>query len=467
MPIYTPGPTYRASLADWRLLRDCDIGEPAVKMAGSLYLRKLSDQSDEEYEHYLHRAMFPGILRRTVDDFVAMIVDRDPEIQLGAAESLRPQLDTVTHDGQSFLSFVAKVLREVILIGRYGGLVDAMPDGSRVYMVGYPAESIINTRTRYVVGTKQPTLIVLEESVETWEDPFIMDERRIYRTLSLLQGDLGKPEYQQGIFNPDAEGSYPDVANESFTPTVRGVPFDSIPFTFFGSRDLSWTVQRSPMLDIALLNLHLYRFLADLNWGLHFTALPTPVISGAVGGPGGEEKAQLAIGPSRVWELDAGATATMLEFTGSGLTFLENAVKSTMDTMRVLGARMIGTGANQGSENPQVANLREQGERSALYSVADTAERGLTCMLKTWVRFNGLSDDGVSCTLSRDFRGIPMDENMAVALMRMYRGGNLPQDIVDQALVEGGFLPGRVTTAQIKTLRAQPGQLPDIPADKL
>jgi hypothetical protein len=111
----------------------------------------------------------------------------------------------VTHDGQSFTSFVAKVLREAILIGRYGGLVDAMPDGSRVYMVGYPAESIINIRTRYVGGTKQPTLIVLEESVETWEDPFAMDERRIYRTLSWLQGDLGKPEYQQGIFNPDAE----------------------------------------------------------------------------------------------------------------------------------------------------------------------------------------------------------------------------------------------------------------------
>jgi hypothetical protein len=348
MPIFIPARSYKSAVADWRLLRDCDIGERAIKEAGQRYLRKLSDQTDTEYEHYLERAMFPNITRRTVDDFTSMVLHRDIEIELPGVEDLTPELDEITHEGQPFTAFAAKVIRETILMGRYGALVDAMPDGSRVYIAGYPTESILNVRTGYLGGIRQPTMIALEEVVESWDDPYAAEERRIYRTLEMVPGDL-QQVYQQNMWSPDASGNYPDVADASPQIAVQGQPVASIPFVFFGAKGTTSEVQRSPMLDIALLNLHLYRFLADLNWGLHFTALPTPVISGAVGTtPGTARRGAAGDRPVPVWELDAGATATMLEFTGSGLTFLENAVKNTQDTMRVLGARMISTGA-QGS----------------------------------------------------------------------------------------------------------------------
>jgi hypothetical protein len=126
----------------------------------------------------------------------------------------------------------------------------------------------------------------------------------------------------------------------------------------------------------------------------------------------------------------------MLEFTGSGLTFLENAVKNTHGHDARPGRAHDRHRRQQGSENPRSPTCGSRASARRSIRVVDSAERGLTRMLKTWVRFNGRPTTA-SLHLNRDFRNIPMDENMAIGLMRMYRAGNLPQDVVDKAWSKG------------------------------
>ncbi len=119
------------------------------------------------------------------------------------------------------------------------------------------------------------SLVVLKECEEVADpaDPFATESVEQYRVLRLLEG-----AYIQELWRAVAGKTLTLVAR--FSPRRKGAPLTYIPFTFFGAQGNESTVDDPVLYNLALVNLAHYRNTADFEHGVHFTGLPTAVISG-------------------------------------------------------------------------------------------------------------------------------------------------------------------------------------------
>ena len=266
--------------------------------------------------------------------------------------------------GLSLHQFAEMVAEEVVKIGRCGVLVDHPPMtealtvaqaesmGMRPYMRLYDAESIINWRTDRIAGTETLTLVVLEEEYQEWKDEFEYKCIKQWRVLDLPEG-----VYRQRVFRKNDRGDF--YVESQTIPTSQGKAIAQIPFEFFGVRDNSPGVDKPPLLDLVDVNLSHYRTTADYEHGLHFTGLPTPVVTGFYAD---EQSAQLRIGSGTAWLLpDPAAKAFYLEFSGQGLSELREALRAKESMMATLGARILAPEKSV-QETAQTAAIHRAGE---------------------------------------------------------------------------------------------------------
>jgi hypothetical protein len=158
-------------------------------------------------------------------------------------------------------------------------------------------------------------------------------------------------------------------------PLVYGVPFKRIPFRFFNATTNLTDIEKPPILDILTLNLSHYRTYAQLEHGRFFTANPVYYVSG------GNEDDDFHIGPSVVWQIDAGQTAGIIEFNGQGLKSLETALNTKEDQVASLGGRLLGESANAGQSDNQV-KLKDRNEQSLLLNVTTVLNENFTYLLQ-------------------------------------------------------------------------------------
>lgn len=466
MPVVSRHPRYTSWISDWSQLRDFVAGERAVKnkdkaTSSGFYLPRLTDQTPEEYHSFVERAVFFNAVRRTLEGLVGLVFRRPPEIELPESEEswLRPKLECVTSDGEPFEIFARRIVHEVLLMGRFGGLVDRPPKGGDPYFVGYQAETITNWRTGFYEGRRRPDQILAYEVAESASsDGFGTSESYRYRELALDEDGF----YVQRLYPEDGDGNFLDVPEgPPVRPEIRGRPFTEIPFVFFGAEDLRPEVRRPPLMDICSLNLHHYRASADLAHGRHYTAIPTYWVTAP---QTRDEQTHYAVGPNRVWLIEPEGSAGILEFNGQGLTYLENATADIERQMAVLGARLIFPPRRTASESSETTALRERGEQATLYSILDVIEQGLNKLLSWWVEWQDVDPAGTSIRFNRDFSDTRMGYREALMLMRYWQSHAIPLDVLLEALHEGELLPTRATPKRIKDLLEQPGQLPDIEA---
>ena len=82
MPVNSTHADYDAMQLAWLRARDVYAGEDAVKLAGTRYLPRLEEQSDDEYSAYVERGSFFNATARTVEGFLGLIFRRDPTVKL-------------------------------------------------------------------------------------------------------------------------------------------------------------------------------------------------------------------------------------------------------------------------------------------------------------------------------------------------------------------------------------------------
>lgn len=438
MALDSTNPDFDAWVADWQLMRDVLAGERAVKDAGSLYLPMLSGQDAGEYEAYKKRAAFHEATARTLDGLCGAVFRKPPQIDApDAAEGL---LDNVTGRGAPLEVFAKGLVREAMAVGRYGVLVDLPQSGGEPYQAGYVAESIINWRVTIVDGRPRLSLVVLAETAEAaGEDEYEREERSLYRVLRLDEAGF----YTQELWEK-TEGSKEDVftlLEGPFRPVRSGVALKFIPFQFFGPMHLQPGCQKPPLLGLANVNLSHYRTSADLEHGAHFTALPTPWISGGLAGQkGAEGQGQVRIGSGVAWMLTKDSQAGMLEYTGQGLEALEKRLERKEKHMAVLGARLLEDQKTQ-TEAFQTVSMRHQGENSMLASVADTVGRGLTNTTNWQLWWNGGGETDATIELNKDFIERALTPQEMVHLVAGWQQGGYGGEALFFNLQQGERLP--------------------------
>lgn len=434
MPINSNHPSYTANSEAWTRCRDVVAGEQAVKKAGTKYLPRLSAQSPTDYENYKLRATFFNIVGKTLVALVGLAMTK-PVI-----EKHDEQLDRWFKDGEGMQlnELIGYALHEILLMGRIGLLVDAPVGGGQPTISTYAAESIIN----WSVSGDKLEWVVLKELIEKQNasDQFVTETEVQYRLLAIINGI-----YMIQTFDKAGQATSMPI-----TPTIDNRPIDYIPFLVINASSTGMGVEKPPMEDIANLNLSLYRTSADLEWGRHFTGLPTPVVSGVDG------STVLTIGGTNAWVLpDAQGKAYYLEFTGQGLQSLEKAITEKQGQLASMSARMIDQ-STRGSESAEAVRMRYLSESATLTQACQMIEKGINVVYSWLSKFVGTGAPTI--TMPKEFLGAKLTPAELTALTESYLKGTIDKATYIYNLRRGDMLdPNRPDEDVVNSIVTESG----------
>jgi len=433
MSVTNVHPQYNNNLPKWTKCRNAIEGE--VKG----YVPRLADQSNDEYKAYIERPSFFNATSRTLDALVGLIHSKEAEINI--PQQIALMAENITLDNDTLEDFAKSLTIEALSVGRVGVLVD-MPSvdrsqytqaqaealNLRPYARMYKAESIVNWHSVNVNGVNKLSMVVLKEIYEAdTADEFTKEEKIRYRVLDLYDGF-----YRQRIFQ-EVNKDY--VAVGEVLPMANGLRLDYIPFIFIGSSSLKSSCDKPPLLDLVEVNISHFKNEVDLEHGCHFTALPTPVITGYQGA----DNEKLKIGSTSIFTFsDPQAKAFYLEFNGTGLTTLENRAAVKEKRMAVLGARLL-LDEKKTAEATETVAMRSSGERSVLMSAAMTISSGITKMLQIMAEWENVSGD-IVYNLNTDYNLNTMDAQLLAQLMAGVQGGTTPLSVLFYNMKQGELI---------------------------
>jgi hypothetical protein len=473
----------------WRGIRHAMIGEVEIKRHGAVYLPRMESMDDDQWYAYLERAVFYNMVYRTVTGLTGAIFRRDPRL-LKAGPKLKKLSERISKDGLSLALFTKVAAQEMLSVGRYGVLLDkAQSDDPTVtpFFAGYTTENILDWTTAEIEGKTELDYILLREfkvdrrltvpsgaklkgNVVYEPNPTYGQLFQRYRVLRLTYNDESlKWEYTQELYERDHQDSNLSEDPIIVKPLRFGVPFQRIPFRFFNATTNLPDIEKPPILDILTLNLSHYRTYAQLEHGRFFTANPVYYVSG------GNEDDDYHIGPSVVWQIDAGQTAGLIEFNGQGLKSLENALKTKEDQVASLGGRLLGESANAGQSDNQV-KIKDRNEQSLLLNVTTVLNENFTYLLREmalWLNDRSSTKDGdkiielgVEQLVFRVNQDFLLDNAAARefrAITMMYQAGVVPIEVIYEYFLKAEVIPEYMEMEQFIALLEDAANFPNNP----
>ena len=438
MAVNAKHPEYSKNLTKWQLMRDALAGEVAKEK----YVPKLSDQEAEEYSAYVGRAEFYNATARTQVALTGLLFAKPPKVEL--PEALKSIGENISLDDDTLEALAKNIANECLSVGRCGVLVD-LPNvekadyskleaerlNLRAYATLYKAENIINWKTTKINGSNVTSLVVLAETyAEPTQDEFVDKIKTRYRVLDLHEG-----YYRQRVFSETKAGNF-EVVSEIY-PSANGQKLEYLPFTFFNVNDLKTSVEKPPLLDLAKVNISHFRSEVDLEHGTHFTALPTPYVTGYQG----ESSEKLKIGSTAVWVInDPSAKVGFLEFSGAGLSTLENRIAVKEKRMSILGARLL-LDEKKTAEATETLQMRKSGENAVLTNVASTISEGIVSFLKDIAFFENIASENLIYEINTDYNLTMIEPQLLAQIIAGIQSGDIPNEVLYDALLKGELMP--------------------------
>lgn len=448
---------------EWKLIRDAASGEKDVKEQRDLYLPSLDGMEDDEYDAYLDRATYYNFTGRTIQALVGTLFKKDPQVE-ALPTRLNDTFDVISQSGTDFISFAVNTATELFTLGRHGVLVDLPEEPSTTpqpYLTAYTAENILDWKwtTNRKTGRRTLTEVILREYHLGKNKDGVQQQFAAYRVLQ-LRGEVYSQRY---YFKSDADADIDDdLQAQTITPTRQGAAIKFIPFLFFGVTKNEPVVEKSPMLDIARINISHFRSYAHLEHGRFFTGLPVYYAEG----DGTDEDSEYIIGPSVVWNLPPNAKAGILEFNGHGLKFLENALLQKEAHAASLGGRMVGITAQSTAETDNQTELKNRNEQALLLNMSRVLDVGFTILLRWWAWMAGVSDAEVKkieVEFTKDFLLSGAGSREFRAIHAMYKDGVIPVEVLHDYLAKNEVIPDWLDIEEFKALLESQDSFPNQP----
>ncbi|WP_169975857.1 DUF4055 domain-containing protein [Campylobacter sp. RM16191] len=443
MAVNNKHPEYLQNTKSWQTMRDVLAGE----VAKEAYVPKLSDQTAEEYQAYVGRPEFYNATGRTGNALTGLLFAKPPRAELPTA--FNKIIQNVSLDDDTLEALAKNIADECLAVGRCGVLVDlpsvekagftqaeVEEQNIRAYAVLYKAEDIINWKITKVNGSNKTSLVVLAETYdEPTNDEFEHKIKTRYRVLDLSEG-----YYRQRVFM-ETHGKF-EVVSEIY-PSVNGKRLDYLPFTFLNVTDLKTRIEKPPLLDLAKVNISHFKSEVDLEHGTHYTALPTPYVTGYQG-DGGEDS-KLKLGSTVVWTVsNPQAKVGFLEFSGAGLSTLETRIAVKEKRMAILGARLL-MDEKKTAEATETLQMRKSGENAVLTSVANTVSAGVVSFLKDIAVFENITADKLIYEVNTDYNLAMVDPQILEKLITGIQSGIIPNKVLYDVLLKGELMPDEIS----------------------
>lgn len=467
MSIYTPThPEYLLACPHWKEARDCVAGEDAVKQNSTTYLPRPPGIDPDNYELYVRLASFYGATSQAVLGLLGTIIRKPAEVTV--PDSI--DLDHIGKEGESLQILIKDSLRQNLIVSRLGILVDAFEDGNP-YVVFYLAEDILDWQDAYVpyLGRRVPVYVFLRE-VGSEIDYNTLDRKPALRFRMLY---LENGVYHQQVYVPDDDSIDGFIKvkirkqGESVIPKKSGGRvLNEIPFIFYNANSMTTSIEQPALMPLIKINMSHFRMSADLHWGLHWTALPTPVVSGIPSTEGtSNTPTKLPIGSTKAWCLEPPeARATMLEFTGAGIGSLAKEMDKKERQMAILGSRLLDDSQAANTDVAEAVRLRLAGDSAVLGSITMIASQVWTKVLQLYASWKlpGLSVSEINdirVSVNMDFSARKMDPQELTMLTHSYISGAIPMAVYYWNLRRGEVIPSEMDFDDFKSQLQQESPL--------
>jgi hypothetical protein len=372
---------YADALPGWRLVKRCVKGAREVRKYDE-YLPKPdpTDNSPENLERYKQlkkRAMFLNVTGRTRAGLLGAVFRKTAELTLPTeVEYLQ---ENASGDGTSLEQLSKKAVGECLDTGRGGFLVDypkveaasgvsSMADAAKqkALIHFYDAESIIDWDEQVIDGVKRLVYVNLAECVSVFDAAQLSrDTEKQNRVLLLIDGRYVQRLYKESDPNP----------TDSMPTDKDGQPFDHIPFSFFGSENNDADIDKSPLEDLADVNILHYGNSATVEEAGFISSQPTLFLTTDITpdefirlNPNG-----MRVGSRRGYNLGKSGSATLVQAKETQLSL--ELMRDKQEQMIMIGARIVLKAG--GNETAEAARLRYSSDNSILSTVAGNVSEAL------------------------------------------------------------------------------------------
>jgi len=426
MPVNTKYKGYDEEVKKSEKVRDFFGGEISVKAKGETYLPRLTGQTKSQYGAYLSRGSLVPAVKPTVSAVVGAIMRKAPEV----TTSLAGSEESIDGEGQNLELFVSAAIKELLLSGGVGQLVEWDDEENRAIVKTYAKESLINFSHDYIVLSQTYT-------VRSDKDKFEEEVKIEYLELTFDENGF----YIQNIWRQSKTGW---GIIETITPTNRGEAMTELPFVFTTVDGLGIKQSDPLLMNLANVNQNQYTLSTDQRHGLHWTALPTLFLFGELRDEDGKKK-QIKVGAGSFNHVeDTDARAELIEFTGAGLGAVKDVIDSDIATMASIGAKML-TSDQGGVKAAETARIDASSETATLATIANAMDLMVNELFGIMDEWSGNFAGNSTFAINRDFIDVKVDPQALSAYLQTYLSGGMSLDTFLHLLFKGELLPKGIT----------------------
>lgn len=425
--------------ADWEVTEPLMGGTAAMRAVGERLLPKWPAEEKAAYDARRSTATLFPAFRRTVSVMVGKPFSKELTLGDDVPAQIKGWAEDIDREGVSLHVFAAEMMAEALPYGLAGILVEAPKPvdssspvttradqaaaGIRPYFVRVMHGQILGWRTERVNGARR--LVQLRIS----EDHVIADgewgEKTVKRVRVLTPGawQVHEKKNDTDVWSVVEEG-------------LTGLAY--IPFVPLYGWRTGFMSGKSPLLDLAYLNVKHWQSQSDQDTILHTARVPILAIIG------GDTNAALTIGGASAVNIPMGGEMKWVEHTGASIEAGQKSLEALEDQMIQAGAELLVKKPGQRSAT-ESANDAEA-NKSDLQRITEDLEDSLDAALQMMADYANLGSGG-HVSLFKDFGAANLNDASAQLIMSMAQAGIISDETALEEMKRRGVLAPEVTAA--------------------
>ena len=417
--VESPNAAYQRMAVFWPLIEDLKEGSYKIKSKHRKYLFPEPRESTESYDSRLNRSTVVPYMQR-IEKMLAGMLVRKPVRLDNVSDLVREQLFDVDLEQNDLNVWLYNTARTAISFGHVGVLVDAPKEGdkTRPYWVTYTPRDILGWRTEIIDGARQLTQLRLLENVVEPDGKYGEKQVKQIRVLERGRYEIHRKDKKNSEYKLFDEGEM----------SLK----DKIPFAVAYSNRVGFYESRSPLYDIAELNLKHYQIQSDLDNILHISAVPNLVVYGY---PNADE---ITTGPNEALSLPpesrmeyVAPSSDSYEAIFRRLDDLKEQI-NTLSLAAVLGQKLVG-------ESAEAKRIDRSQNDSTLMVLAQQMQDLIDNCLQFHSEYLNEPKAG-TCAVNRDFVSARLDPQEITAYLQLFNSGSITHETLLTRLNEGEIL---------------------------
>ena len=417
--VASPNAAYQRMSQFWDLIIDLKEGTYKIRSEHRKYLPQEARETDDSYDVRLSRSTVVPYLQRIEKMLSGMLV-RKPVRLDDVSDLVREQLFDVDLEGNDLNVWLYQTARAAISFGHVGILVDAPKEGdkTRPYWVTYTPKDILGFRSEIIDGSRQLTQVRLMEQVVEPDGKYGDKIIKQIRVLERGRYEIHRKDEKKGEYKLFDEGEM----------SLK----DKIPFAIAYSNRVGYYESRSPLYDIAELNLKHYQIQSDLDNILHISSVPLLAVFGY---PNSDE---ITTGPNEALSLPPESRMEYVSPSGdsydSQFTRLKDISEqiNTLSLAAVLGQKLVG-------ETAEAKRIDRSQNDSTMMVVAQQMQDLIDNCLKFHSEYLNEPNAG-SSFVNRDFVSARLEPQEISSLLTLFTAGTISQETLLKQLSTGEVL---------------------------